>query len=94
MESIRKIFAYELQLEKDRIIATENICGAYRSIPLFVGSNRNKRDLAQACRIMAYGLLERADSLDHIGEFYHEQDIPDQICLMLEENKKAARRKI
>ena len=79
-------FSYGIIIDGDQVFAEEYLHGKKRNIPLFVGNN-NYYDVAQACRRIAYALLERADGIQISEDFYHEINVTYQIELMMEENK-------
>lgn len=79
-------FSYGIILDGDQVFAEEYLYGKRHTVPLYVGSN-NPYNIAEACRRIAYALLERADGIQHSQDFYHEINAQNQIELMMEENK-------
>ena len=78
-------FSYGIILDGDQVFAEEYFHGKRHTIPLYVASN-NPYNIAEACRRMAYALLERADGIQFSKDFYHEINVPYQIELMKKEN--------
>ena len=78
-------FSYGIIIDKDKVFAEEYFNGKRRNIPLFVGTAKSY-DIAQACRRLAYALLERADGIQ-IDDFCHEINVPYQVELMMDENE-------
>ena len=78
-------FAYAVEISNDETSVVEFLNGKELKTPVYIGCN-NTSDLAQACRIAAYKLLERAEIIMHSKEFMPpEIDIENQVKRMLEE---------
>lgn len=80
-------FSYKIVInhKKNQVLVEEYSNEKKKKNPIYIGNN-NPYSIAQACRIASYQLLERADGIQHSEEFYHQQNIQNQIQLMLKEN--------
>lgn len=82
-------FSYSIEIDHERhtVTVSDSINGRKSRCPIYLSCQANAYDVAQACRAAAFQLLERADGVEHSGEFYHAPDIDAQISAMQREHK-------
>lgn len=82
-------FSYSIEIDHERrtVTVSDSINGHKSRCPIYLSYQANAYDVAQACRAAAFQLLERADGVEHSGEFYHAPDVDAQISAVQREHK-------
>lgn len=89
MSKSRFSYSVEIDHERHTVTVSDSINGRKSRRPVYLSCQANAHDVAQACRAAAFQLLDRADGVEHSGEFYHAPDIDAQISAMQREHKPA-----
>ena len=86
---MKRSFGYKIIMDDatDRVSVEEYLNDKRGNIPVCFGyGSKDPEEVAVMCRATAYKLLERADSIQHCRDFYHESSVIEQIEQMMDEH--------